>query len=78
MLIPIVFVSSSQLKIPAELSAADAPSLTLIDTEAHCPLFRYFLDALSSGELWRFKRVEVMGTIGAVRARVKEGIGVAE
>lgn len=72
-----VFVSSSQLKIPAELSAADAPSLTLIDTEAHCPLFRYFLDALSSGELWRFKRVEEMGTIGAVRARVKEGVGVA-
>jgi hypothetical protein len=31
-----------------------AEYLTLIDTESHLPLFRYFLDALQVDELWDF------------------------
>jgi LysR family transcriptional regulator, glycine cleavage system transcriptional activator len=59
------------------LDASDAPELTLIDTEAHLPLFRYFLDALNEGESWQFRETELMGTIAAVRARVLKGAGVA-
>ena len=68
--------SLTPLTAPFALPAA-LPTLTLIDIEAHCPLFRYFLDALPSGEPWRFGDLELMGTIGAVRARVLEGVGVA-
>ena len=71
-----VFVAAPSLGL-SDPSAADAPRLNLIDTEEHLPLFRYFLDALPSGDRWRFKEVEVMGTIGAVRARVLAGAGVA-
>ena len=71
-----IFVCSSDLDI-SDPTPADAPALTLIDIEAHCPLFRYFLDALPSGEPWHFSDLELMGTIGAVRARVLEGVGVA-
>ena len=71
-----LFVCSPELDL-IDPTPADAPALTLIDIEAHCPLFRYFLDALPSGEPWHFRGLELMGTIGAVRARVLEGVGVA-
>ena len=71
-----VFVAAPELGI-SNPSSADAPNLNLVDTEEHIPLFRYFLDALPSGERWQFREVEVMGTIGAIRVRVLEGAGVA-
>ena len=74
-----VFVTSTRAQSVnvSTLTASAAPNLTLIDTEAHLPLFRYFLDALNEGESWRFRETELMGTIAAVRARVLEGAGVA-
>jgi len=71
-----VFVAAPTLGL-THPSSVDAPNLTLIDTEEHIPLFRYFLDALPSGEMWQFGEVEVMGTIGAVRIRALEAAGVA-
>lgn len=49
----------------------------LIDTQPDLPLFRYFRDARSADEVWAFSAVEHMGTIAAVRARVRAGAGVA-
>ena len=59
------------------INAKHASLLTLIDTENHLPLFRYFLDALESQKVWDFKHIECMGTIAAVRARVLADAGVA-
>ena len=41
------------------------------------PLFRYFLDARAPDEVWAFDRVQLLGGIAGVRARVLEGAGVA-
>lgn len=55
---------------------ADAPMHTLIDTLPGLPLFRYLLDPYG-GPVWPFRRREYLGGIGAVRARVLAGRGVA-
>jgi DNA-binding transcriptional LysR family regulator len=55
----------------------DARHHVLLDVSADLPLFRYFLDARPARELWSFERVQYMGGIGAIRARVLEGAGVA-
>lgn len=71
-----VFVSIPDYA-PISLTASEADEYALIDTEAGLPLFRYFLDALPSGEAWSFRELELLGTIAAVRARVLDGAGVA-
>jgi DNA-binding transcriptional LysR family regulator len=53
----------------------DARALTLVDVSRDLPLFRYFLDALPDAEPWPFARVEYLGGIGNVRARVLDGDG---
>jgi LysR family glycine cleavage system transcriptional activator len=73
-----VFVGSSRLVAARPLrSAADAPRHTLIDIDPDLPLTRYFLDQAGGSSLWRFARIEHLGTIGAVRLRVLQGRGVA-
>jgi len=57
--------------------AADAKAHVLLDAHADLPLFRYFVDARPSRESWTFQRVQLLGGIGAMRARVLEGAGVA-
>ncbi len=57
-------------------SPEDAPRHTLIDTLPGLPLFRYLLDA-AGGPVWPFARRSCLGGIGAVRARVLAGKGVA-
>jgi DNA-binding transcriptional LysR family regulator len=57
--------------------AADAAAHVLLDAHADLPLFRYFVDARPSRESWNFRHVQRLGTIGAIRARVREGAGVA-
>lgn len=57
--------------------AADATSHALIDTHADLPLFRYFLDVVPPEPAWAFDRIERMGTIAAIRARILGGHGVA-
>ena len=54
-----------------------AAAHTLIDSSPELPLFRYFLEAARPGEPWRFARLSYLGTIGAIRLRVREGAGVA-
>jgi LysR family glycine cleavage system transcriptional activator len=49
----------------------------LFDAHEDLPLFRYFLDARPADEDWNFGRVQFLGTIGAIRARVLEGAGIA-
>jgi DNA-binding transcriptional LysR family regulator len=53
----------------------DARGLTLVDTDADLPLFRYFLDAQPDAEPWPFARVEYMGGIANVRQRLLAGGG---
>jgi DNA-binding transcriptional LysR family regulator len=73
-----VFVGSSTLLRKTPLRRADhARHHVVMDTAADLPLFRYFLDASPASESWAFQRVELLGTIGAVRQRVLEGVGVA-
>jgi len=55
----------------------DAARHVLIDVSGDLPLFRYFLDVRPARELWSFLRVQHLGGIGAIRARVLEGAGVA-
>lgn len=54
----------------------DVVGLTLLDTTADLPLFRYLLDARGEPS-WPFRRVEQLGAIGAVRLRALSGAGVA-
>jgi LysR family glycine cleavage system transcriptional activator len=55
----------------------DAAGHTLIDSAPDLPLFRYFQEAAPPGQWWRFARLSYLGTIGAIRLRVREGAGVA-
>ena len=50
---------------------------TLIDVSPDLPLFRYLLDALPDARPWPFERLSFMGGIGAIRAMVLQGVGVA-
>jgi DNA-binding transcriptional LysR family regulator len=73
-----VFVGAQSLLAKRPLSRPeDAARHVLVDVSGDLPLFRYFLDARSARELWSFERVQHMGGIGAIRARVLEGAGVA-
>jgi DNA-binding transcriptional LysR family regulator len=56
---------------------ADAGGHVLLDAHADLPLFRYFVDARPSRESWTFRHVQLLGGIGAMRARAIEGAGVA-
>lgn len=49
----------------------------LIDAHPSLPLFRYLLDSLPPEQEWRFRRVERLGTIAAIRQRVLQGRGIA-
>jgi DNA-binding transcriptional LysR family regulator len=57
--------------------AEDARHYTLLDIRDDLPLFRYFVDARPAREAWAFERVQYLGGIAAIRARVLEGAGVA-
>jgi DNA-binding transcriptional LysR family regulator len=59
------------------LGPKDARRHVLLDLHADLPLFRYFLDARSPKEEWVFERIQYLGGIAAVRARVLEGAGIA-
>ncbi len=54
----------------------DVVGLTLLDTGPDLPLFRYLLDARGESP-WPFRRVELLGAIGAVRLRALAGKGLA-
>jgi len=54
----------------------DAPGHTLLDASPGLPLFRYLLDRVG-GPVWPFRRRELLGGIGAMRARALAGRGVA-
>lgn len=56
---------------------ADARHHVLLDALPDLPLFRYLLDATGGGEPWPFAGTELLGAIGAVRARALLGAGVA-
>jgi LysR family transcriptional regulator, glycine cleavage system transcriptional activator len=72
-----VFVGERRLvgELPL-LGPRDARRHALLDLHADLPLFRYFLDARSPREDWVFERVQYLGGIAAVRARVLEGAGI--
>lgn len=73
-----VFVGARKRLARRPLAAArDAAAHALIDVHADLPLFRYLLDARPANEAWSFARIEHLGTIAAIRARVLEGAGVA-
>jgi LysR family transcriptional regulator, glycine cleavage system transcriptional activator len=72
------FVAAPRTVKQAPLTGTDdARAHVLVDVSPEMPLFRYLLDASPAGEAWRFKEVERLGAIGAIRARVLEGAGVA-
>jgi DNA-binding transcriptional LysR family regulator len=71
------FVGEAGMVAVRSLSGpGDAPAHTLVDTLPSLPLFRYLMDRLG-GPIWAFARHEYVGGIGAVRARVLAGRGVA-
>lgn len=72
-----VFVGSPKLVAQQDLQGPEqVAELTLIDAHPDLPLFRYFLDAAPPEPAWRFRRVQSMGTIAAVRQRILTGKGV--
>jgi LysR family glycine cleavage system transcriptional activator len=72
------FVAAPRLLAERPLRrAADAPEHTLLDTQVDLPLFRYLLDSRPAGEDWRFRAIEHLGAIAAVRHRALDGVGVA-
>ena len=73
-----VFVAARALLAHTPLRRPDdAGEHVLLDAHPDLPLFRYFVDARPSRESWAFRHVQRLGTIGAIRARVLEGAGVA-
>ncbi len=54
-----------------------ASSHVLLDSDASTPLFRYWKEAPGGGDRLRFARVARLGTIEAIRRRVKAEAGVA-
>ena len=73
-----VFVAARSLLAKKPLQRpADAARHVLLDIHGDLPLFRYFLDARAPDEVWAFDRVQLLGGIAGVRARVLEGAGVA-
>lgn len=56
---------------------AHSAAHVLLDLTPDLPLFRYLLDGGTHREGFHFQRIEYLGTIAAVRARVLEGAGVA-
>lgn len=58
-------------------NAAEARAHTLVDNTPDLPLFRYFADQRSDATDWRFGRHLYVGGIGAIRAAVLDGWGVA-
>lgn len=72
------FVASDDLlkKHPLR-KARDARHHQLLELHPDLPLFRYLLDARPGEEVWAFEQMQFLGTIGAVRARVLDGAGVA-
>ncbi len=54
----------------------DVTDLALLDLAPDLPLFRYFLDPVGGSVPWRFRRIEHLGTIGAVRLRMLQGAGI--
>jgi DNA-binding transcriptional LysR family regulator len=74
----ITFVGSSALLAKNPLTRPEhARRHVLLDKTRDLPLFRYFLDTRPTEEVWAFERVQYLGGIAAVRARVFEGAGVA-
>jgi len=72
------FVSSGLLIEEQPLRGPDdAASHRLVDSTDELPLFRYFLGAWPGSEPWTFKDHEYLGTIEAIRRRVRTGVGVA-
>lgn len=73
-----VFVAAPKLLGAHPLQGpADCRAHTLLELRADFPLFRYFLDMRPAKEEWAFNHVQLLGTIGPVRARALEGAGVA-
>lgn len=70
-----VFVAAPQL--PPLLTPEDALHHRLLDAHPELPLFRYVQDAAQAPGGWTFARVELLGTIAAIRHRALEGAGVA-
>lgn len=68
-----VFVSAG----PGPARREEAAAYTLIDATPDLPLFRYLLDAGDGRRPWRFGAYLYMGGIGAIRATVLAGRGVA-
>jgi len=72
------FVASGALLEERPLrKARDARHHRLLELHPDLPLFRYLLDARPGDEVWAFDRMQFLGTIGAVRACVIDGSGVA-
>lgn len=72
------FVASRSLLEEHPLrKARDARHHRLLELHPDLPLFRYLLDARPGDEVWAFEHMQFLGTIGAVRARVLAGVGVA-
>jgi LysR family transcriptional regulator, glycine cleavage system transcriptional activator len=69
--------SPKLMKVSPLTGYRDASKHTLLDAHADLPLFRYFLDARPPREVWRFARVQRLGTIGAIALQAKAGAGVA-
>lgn len=73
-----VFVGAKQLVRRQPLTKREhCGAHTLLELHGDLPLFRYFLDARPADEVWGFSRVQFLGSIGPVRARVLDGAGVA-
>ncbi len=73
-----VFVGASALLARTPLRRPEhAAEHVLLDASPDLPLFRYLLDAWPRNDVWPFRRMEYLGAIAAIRARVLEGAGVA-
>lgn len=72
------FVGAARLLREHPLGRAEhAGNHVLLDIAADLPLFRYFLDGYGKRASWAFRKVELLGTIGAIRLRALHGAGVA-
>jgi LysR family transcriptional regulator, glycine cleavage system transcriptional activator len=73
-----VFVGSTKLLENQPLTSIDqAKNHTLLDIGAALPLYRYWKDAPGSPDFLEFKKLVFLGSIEAIRSRLKQDAGVA-
>ncbi len=73
-----VFVGqTAEFQDDPSINPRRARNFVLLEISPDLPLLEYFLRSQRTGQPWRFRRMEYLGTTSAIRLRTLEGAGIA-